>query len=106
VSAAGALEPALARWSLPEKFKKSSRTADQDEVATVTEAISRLNADGQQPVLEAFANSAPYWMTISGCPQGNGFTVGGAPVGLNNLDSTQLVPYGGFVTFPRPTRRS
>src|SRR5215472_1762323 len=70
---------------------------DTNQIRVLTEAIARLNADGQQPQLEAFANSAPYWMTINGCPQGNGFMLGGVPFGQDNLAPNQWLPYGQYL---------
>ena len=76
---------------------------DTNQIRVLTEAISRLKADGQQPVLEAFANSAPWWMTISHCPQGNGttFTIPGTqiqvPVAQDNLSPSQYVPYAQYL---------
>src|SRR5215472_2527046 len=74
---------------------------DTNQFRVLTEAISRLNADGQQPVLEAFANSAPYWMTMTGCPQGNGGvnTIFGIPVpsAQDNLAPNEYVPYAQYL---------
>jgi len=43
---------------------------DQNQVSILTEADQMIRAAGQAPHYEAFANSPPWWMTISGCPTG------------------------------------
>jgi PKD domain-containing protein len=66
---------------------------DTNQIRVLTEAISRVTTGGQRPQLEAFANSAPWWMTTSGCSQGNGGTLTipttniQFPAALDNLTS-------------------
>ena len=42
---------------------------DRNQVAVLRAALSRAPRDTF--ALEAFANSPPWWLTVSGCPQGN-----------------------------------
>jgi galactan endo-1,6-beta-galactosidase len=42
---------------------------DRNQVAVLRAALSRAPRD--TIALEAFANSPPWWLTVSGCPQGN-----------------------------------
>ncbi|HXM56332.1 MAG TPA: glycoside hydrolase [Candidatus Dormibacteraeota bacterium] len=42
---------------------------DRNQVAVLRAALSR--APRNSLALEAFANSPPWWLTVSGCPQGN-----------------------------------
>jgi O-glycosyl hydrolase len=41
---------------------------DANQVQVLTEARERI---GRAAVLQAFANSPPWWMTVTGCPQGS-----------------------------------
>jgi O-glycosyl hydrolase len=52
-------------------------TADANQRSVLEAAVARIA--GEELVLEAFSNSPPYWMTVSGCASGNG--------GNNNLKS-------------------
>ncbi len=47
-------------------------TADANQRSVLDAAIVRIAAE--ELVLEAFSNSPPYWMTVSGCASGNGGT--------------------------------
>ncbi len=47
-------------------------TADANQRSVLDAAIARIAAE--ELVLEAFSNSPPYWMTVSGCASGNGGT--------------------------------
>lgn len=64
---------------------------DRNQVAVLRAALAR------QPrgsfVLEAFANSPPWWMTVSGCPQGNPE----ATDPRDNLSAGSYVAYGEYL---------
>lgn len=47
-------------------------TADANQRSLLDAAIARIPAE--ERLLEAFSNSPPYWMTVSGCASGNGGT--------------------------------
>jgi hypothetical protein len=49
-----------------------------------------LHQQGATPVYEAFANSPPWWMTISGCPTRN-------PPGIDNLAADQYKAYADYL---------
>jgi O-glycosyl hydrolase len=60
---------------------------DRNQVAVLRAALAR-----QPPgsfVLEAFANSPPWWMTVSGCPQGN-------PEAADARDNLSADSYGAY----------
>jgi hypothetical protein len=63
---------------------------DPNQVAVLRAALTR------QPrgafVLEAFANSAPWWMTVSGCPQGN-------PDATDARDNLSPDSYGAYAEY-------
>jgi O-glycosyl hydrolase len=46
-------------------------TRDNGQLSVLKAAIADIQAGGGFARLEAFANSPPWWMTISGCPYGN-----------------------------------
>jgi O-glycosyl hydrolase len=52
-------------------FQSSSGAWDWNADARQTSVLSRLLATGKDVIIEAFANSPPYWMTKSGCASGN-----------------------------------
>jgi hypothetical protein len=72
---------------------------DGNQVQLLTEAIKLVTAtNGVPPVLEAFANSPPWWMTESQCPQGNGSKIGSVPVNwINNLSDANYRAYADFL---------
>ncbi len=67
----------MGRGKEMEGFKPSESgaydwTADANQRSVLDAAIARIAAE--ELVLEAFSNSPPYWMTVSGCASGNGGT--------------------------------
>ncbi len=52
--------------------------------------LQKLAAQVEAPILEAFANSPPYWMTISGCASGN-------TNGLSNLRDDMYDDFAGYL---------
>jgi O-glycosyl hydrolase len=72
---------------------------DGNQVQLLTEASKLVAAaNGVPPVLEAFANSPPWWMTETKCPQGNGNKIGSVPVNwVNNLSDTNYRAYADFL---------
>jgi hypothetical protein len=91
---AGAAVPVLAPNGQP---KNVDLGRDANQIAILQDATASIQAAGRAPVLEAFANSAPYWMTVNGCSQGKGHFVGPFPAGENNLDSSQYQTYSTFL---------
>lgn len=69
---------------------------DANQIQVLTDAISRVQAAGERPALEAFANSAPWWMTVDHCPQGDGSIA----FPIDNLTQTgTLQPYSDYAQF-------
>jgi hypothetical protein len=44
--------------------------ADSAQLSVLQSAYSLITGQGGQPVVQAFANSPPYWLVPGGCPQG------------------------------------
>ena len=63
---------------------------DRNQLAVLRGALSRQSRSSF--VLEAFANSAPWWLTVSGCPQGN-------PDVLNAYDNLAAEDYGAYADY-------
>ena len=63
-------------------------TADANQRSVLDAAIARIAAE--ELVLEAFSNSPPYWMTVSGCASGNGAS--------NNLKSDYYDDFVDYLT--------
>ena len=53
-----------------------SLSADPNQINVLQEADAAISGDDETPVIQAFANSPPYWLLAkgNGCPQGNGQT--------------------------------
>ena len=60
---------------------------DRNQLDVLRGALSRQSRSSF--ILEAFANSAPWWLTVSGCPQGN-------PDVLNAYDNLAGADYGAY----------
>jgi O-glycosyl hydrolase len=52
-------------------FESSNGTWDWNADARQTSVLSHLVSAGKNVIIEAFANSPPYWMTKSGCASGS-----------------------------------
>jgi hypothetical protein len=63
---------------------------DRNQVAVLRAALTR--APRQSILLEAFANSPPWWLTVSGCPQGN-------PDALDVRDNLSPDSYGDYAEY-------
>src|ERR1039458_2151531 len=53
-----------------------SLSADPNQINVLQEADAAISSDVKTPIIQAFANSPPYWLLANGngCPQGNGQT--------------------------------
>lgn len=63
---------------------------DRNQVAVLRAALSR--APRRSLVLEAFANSPPWWLTVSRCPQGN-------PDAMDASDNLAPDSYGAYAQY-------
>ncbi|TMC02661.1 MAG: hypothetical protein E6J41_29570 [Chloroflexi bacterium] len=63
---------------------------DRNQVAVLRAALDR--APRRSFVLEAFANSPPWWLTVSGCPQGN-------PDATDARDNLAPADYGAYARY-------
>ncbi|MCF0202183.1 MAG: hypothetical protein HUK08_02345 [Bacteroidaceae bacterium] len=45
-------------------------SADEAQIKVLRKIIARCKHYGKQPIIEAFANTPPWWMTVSGCCSG------------------------------------
>lgn len=63
---------------------------DRNQLAVLRAVISRQARDSL--MLEAFANSPPWWLTVSGCPQGN-------PNATDTRDNLAAADYGAYADF-------
>ncbi len=63
-------------------------TADANQRALLQQIVTRA---GSSAILEAFANSPPYWMTKSGCASGN-------TDGSNNLKDDSVTTFADYLT--------
>jgi hypothetical protein len=63
---------------------------DSRQLNVLATADDILHQQGATPVYEAFANSPPWWMTVSGCPTGN-------PPGIDNLAADQYKTYADYL---------
>lgn len=74
-------------------------TADAAQVKILLKIVERCKYYGKTPILEAFSNSAPWWMTKSGC-------VAGGATGNSNRNNINDQPsalddnyYGAFASY-------
>jgi len=63
---------------------------DRNQLGVLRAALSRQSRGSF--VLEAFANSPPWWLTVNGCPQGN-------PDALNSYDNLAAEDYGAYADY-------
>ena len=63
---------------------------DRNQLEVLRGALSRQSRTSF--VLEAFANSPPWWLTMSGCPQGN-------PDAVNAYDNLAAADYGAYADY-------
>lgn len=63
---------------------------DRNQLEVLRGVLSRQSRSSL--VLEAFANSAPWWLTVSGCPQGN-------PDALKAYDNLAAAAYGAYADY-------
>jgi O-glycosyl hydrolase len=68
---------------------------DPRQVTILDEADTTITGAGVVPHYEAFANSPPWWMTISGCPSGNATSPLYFPA--DNLSSSQYQAYADYL---------
>lgn len=45
--------------------------ADKAQLSILRKVVARCRYYGKEPIIEAFSNSAPWWMTVSGCASGS-----------------------------------
>lgn len=45
--------------------------ADKPQITILKKIVARCKHYGKEPIIEAFSNSAPWWMTVSGCVAGS-----------------------------------
>lgn len=66
-------------------------TADQNQRNVVAALAAKGKKIQQEVIFEAFSNSPPWWMTVSGCAGGN-------PSGADNLKSTYFGTFADYLT--------
>jgi O-glycosyl hydrolase len=72
-------------------FQPTPGTWDWSADARQTSVLNRLLARGESIILEAFSNSPPYWLTVSGCASGNND-------GSNNLRADSYEAFADYLT--------
>lgn len=77
-------------WKYDEESKEFifNSSTDHNQLAVLKEAYK---ASGDDAYVEAFSNSPPYYMTVSGCSSG-----GKNPL-ANNLKKSQIVPFAEYL---------
>lgn len=65
---------------------------DQNQINILLDANSIITGAAAIPYYEAFANSPPFWMTVSGCPTGNS-----GPLMADNLSSQNYQAYADYL---------
>lgn len=69
-------------------------SADPNQVNVLEAASNAITDSGETPIIQAFANSPPYWLLATpGCPQGNGST-------STVLTNSKVTEYGETVSAP------
>jgi hypothetical protein len=69
-------------------------TRDASQRLMLANAATIMKAHGGSPILEAFSNSPPYWMTNSGCASGNSKDAGS----LDNLNPANVNAFVSYLT--------
>ena len=77
-------------WKYNEDTKEFvfNSNTDKNQLRVLSEAYK---AAGSDAYVEAFSNSPPYYMTVSGCSSGNK-----SPI-VNNLKKSQIVPFAKYL---------
>ncbi len=77
-------------WKYSEENKKFVFSADTDK-NQLSVMLAAYRAAGDKAYVEAFSNSPPYYMTVSGCSSGSKNAVS------NNLKKSQIVPFAQYL---------
>jgi O-glycosyl hydrolase len=72
-------------------FEAAGGTWDWNADSRQTAVLTRILASGKNVIIEAFANSPPYWMTKSGCASGS-------TDGTNNLKDDSYDAFADYLT--------